>query len=229
MGKVNIDLDLSKINSIENANNEESKKTISLDDSYSSLPQKNNFRDVNKDYTSINLHLTPLNKDIDAPISGVSEIHQSLISQVANEENIIIGIRPVDPKSTSIIGTGEYSSKGLAIKAKSSDWGPHTGFIPVKQQFAKKSGRENSKKYNSYSQESINEGKAIAVILEITQERVEELIQYKTIYFSDKNKHDGYKEITASFDDVEKVFFLKKKVLKKGGMYGMYIIRKIIK
>lgn len=193
-----------------------------MDDSYSSLPQKNNFRDVNKDYTSINLHLTPLNKDIDAPISGVSEIYQSLISQVANEENIIIGIRPVDPKSTSIIGTGEYSSKGLAIKAKSSDWGPHTGFIPVKQQFAKKSGRENSKKYNSYSQESINEGKAIAVILEITQERVEELIQYKTIYFSDKNKYDGYKEITASFDDVEKVFFLKKSIKEGRDVWDVY-------
>ncbi len=40
MGKVNIDLDLSKNNSIENVNNEESKKKISLDDSYSSLPQK---------------------------------------------------------------------------------------------------------------------------------------------------------------------------------------------
>jgi len=184
--------------------------------------QENNSEGNSKDYESINLHLIPLKKDNDMPVSGISEKHQKLIAQVANEENIVIGIRPIDPKSTSIIGTGEYSSKGLAIKAKSSDWGPHTGFIPVQQQFAKKSGRENSKKYNSYSQESINEGKAITVILEISQERVEELIRYNTIYFSDTTKQDGYKEITASFDGTEKLFFLKKNIKDGGGKWKVY-------
>ncbi|WP_353242550.1 anthrax toxin-like adenylyl cyclase domain-containing protein [Providencia sp.] len=184
--------------------------------------QENNSEGNSKDYESINLHLIPLKKDNDMPVSGISEKHQKLIAQVANEENIVIGIRPIDPKSTSIIGTGEYSSKGLAIKAKSSDWGPHSGFIPVQQQFAKKSERENSKKYNSYSQESINEGKAITVILEISQERVEELIRYNTIYFSDTTKQDGYKEITASFDGTEKLFFLKKNIKDGGGKWNVY-------
>ena len=223
MGKLNIDSNLSKDDSIQNRNKEETKKTISLNEPLTSAKQDNTSGGISKDYTSINLHLTPLNKETDLPVSGISEIHQNLIAQVANEENIIIGIRPIDPKSTSIIGTGEYSSKGLAIKSKSSDWGPHTGFIPMYQQFAKKSGRENSKKYNVYSQEAINEGKAIAVILEITQERVEELIRYKTIYFSDTAEQDGYKEIRASFDGIEKVFFLKK-ILKIISIYGVYII-----
>ena len=184
--------------------------------------QENTSEGNSKDYESINLHLKPLKKDNDTPVSGIPEIHQMLISQVANEENIVIGIRPIDPKSTTIIETGEYSSKGLAIKAKSSDWGPHTGFIPVQQQFAKKSGRENSKKYNSYSQESINEGKAIAVILEISPKRIEELIRYNTIYFSDTKKQDGYKEITASFDGTEKVFFLKKSMKDGVDVWNVY-------
>ncbi|HHR5847397.1 TPA: anthrax toxin-like adenylyl cyclase domain-containing protein [Providencia alcalifaciens] len=222
MGKLNIDSNLSKDDSIQNINKEETKKTISLNEPPTSAKQDNTSDSISKDYTSINLHLTPLNKEIDIPVSGVSEIHQSLIAQVANEENIIIGIRPIDPKSTSIIGTGEYSSKGLAIKSKSSDWGPHTGFILMYQQFAKKSGRENSKKYNVYSQEAINEGKAIAVMLEITQKRVEELIRYKTIYFSDTKKQDGYKEITASFDGIEKVFFLKKSIKDNIDIWSVY-------
>ncbi|MBO1916157.1 hypothetical protein J4727_08970 [Providencia rettgeri] len=41
---------------------------------------------------------------------------------MASEENII-GIRPIDAKSTSLIESGKYSSKGLAIKGKSADWG----------------------------------------------------------------------------------------------------------
>ncbi|WP_272680739.1 anthrax toxin-like adenylyl cyclase domain-containing protein [Providencia sp. PROV129] len=222
MGKVNIDLILSKGDFIQNTNEEKNEKIINLNNQQISSTLENTSDGISKDYTSINLHLKPLNKEIDVPVSGISEIHQHLITQVSNEENIIIGFRPIDPKSTSIIGTGEYSSKGLAIKSKSSDWGPHAGFIPVQQQFAKKSGRENSKKYNEYSQSSISEGKAIAVMLEITSERVEELIRYKTIYFSNTVEQDGYKEISASFDGVEKVFFLKK--IKKDNIdrWGLY-------
>lgn len=223
MGKVNIDLTLSKGDFIQNTNEEKNEKIINLNNPQISSTLENTSDGISKDYTSINLHLKPLNKEIDVPVSGISEIHQHLITQVSNEENIIIGFRPIDPKSTSIIGTGEYSSKGLAIKSKSSDWGPHTGFIPVQQQFAKKSGRENSKKYNEYSQSSISEGKAIAVMLEITSERVEELIRYKTIYFSNIVEQDGYKEISASFDGIEKVFFLKKS-LKIMSIDGVYII-----
>ncbi|USR66228.1 hypothetical protein NFC79_06440 [Providencia stuartii] len=163
-----------------------------------------------EDYISVNLHLTPRKNSGEMSKIGIPESHQKAISRVANEYNIVIGIRPVDPKSTSLIESGMYSSKGLAIKGKSSDWGPHSGFIPIFQQYAKASARSESGKYNDYIHQSISQGKAIAVHLEITNERVNELIQFETITQLEKI-HDGeYKKTTSMVDGKEKVFLLKR-------------------
>lgn len=185
-----------------------------------------NFRENTcRDYTSINLHLTPLKEDINPPISGIAKSHQQLIAQVSDEENIVIGIRPIDPKSTSIIESGEYSSKGLAIKAKSSDWGPHSGFIPVQQEFAKKSGREDSNKFNKHVQDSLNKGKVISVILNITPERVNELIQYGAIYYSNTKEQHGYQEIASVVDGEKIIFYLRKVVENNRDKFHVYHLK----
>ncbi|MTC24865.1 MULTISPECIES: anthrax toxin-like adenylyl cyclase domain-containing protein [unclassified Providencia] len=161
-------------------------------------------------YANINLKLEPLstpekNKNIGIPIE-----HQKTFSLVADRENIIIGFRPVDEKSSSLMQSGHYSSKGLAIKGKSADWGPHSGFIPVEQRFAKSSGRAESKKYNSYVQDSLAEGKGVSVILEITSERINELQQYKTISSPTTINKNGDIQVTSVLDGSEFHFILKK-------------------
>lgn len=187
------------------------------------ISRKENQLDlVSKDYTSVNLHLRPLTDTKPSIISGIPISHQHSINQVANDENIIIGIRPVDLKSRNLIESGNYSSKGLAIKGKSSDWGPHAGFIPIFQQFAKKSAREDVDKYNQHIQRSLNEGNALSVELEISSERVNELLQHKAI-FSSKNINElGYSEVISLFEGKEIVFYLKKSTLSKGDFWQVY-------
>ncbi|UBX48088.1 RTX toxin [Providencia alcalifaciens] len=162
------------------------------------------------DYDDINLHIKPIFKNSRGIITGIPDLHQQAIMQVANEENIIIGIRPVDEKSTSLILSGEYSSKGLSIKSKSADWGPHCGFIPVLQEYAKRSGRENKNKYNLYTQQAIDNGYAKSTILELTPERVNELTVYNEITPLEKINGSEYSKTISILDGQEKKFLLKK-------------------
>ncbi|WP_249215370.1 MULTISPECIES: anthrax toxin-like adenylyl cyclase domain-containing protein [unclassified Providencia] len=172
-------------------------------------------------YKDINLELRPINSDDRKIITGIPESHQTVIAKIANEENIIIGIRPVDKKSASLILSGEYSSKGLKIKSKSSDWGPHCGFIPVLQEYAKRSGRENKNKYNSYTQLAIDDGYAKSTILELTPERVNELTVYNEIKPLETVNSSEYSKTISILDEQEKVFLLKK--INRDGKYFWHV------
>ncbi|MEY0597280.1 anthrax toxin-like adenylyl cyclase domain-containing protein [Providencia alcalifaciens] len=172
-----------------------------------------------RDYKSVNLHLIPRMGDQPTIATGVPENHQNAINKVADKYNITIGIRPVDHKSASLIESGIYSSKGLTIKGKSSDWGPHSGFIPVLQQFSKKSGRDEQSKYNDYVQQSIDKKHAIAVPLEISSERINELINYKTITPLIDTDDGDYKKTSSTIDGEEHTFLLKKSPAGKGNIW----------
>lgn len=161
-------------------------------------------------YSNINLKLQPLSTTEKSANIGIPIEHQKAISLIADKEDIIIGFRPIDEKSSSLIQSGHYSSKGLAIKGKSADWGPHSGFIPVEQRFAKSSGRAESKKYNSYVQDSLAKGKGVSVILEITSERINELQQYKTISSPTTINKNGDIQVTSVLDGNEVHFILKR-------------------
>ncbi|EPL7823135.1 anthrax toxin-like adenylyl cyclase domain-containing protein, partial [Proteus mirabilis] len=135
-------------------------------------------------YQSRNLTLAPIGQE---PIStiGMPENDQKAFRQAADSENVIIGVRPIDARSTTLIQSREYSSKGLLIKGKSSDWGPMAGFIPVDQSLAKLSARNNVAKYNLANQEALDKGHAISVPLTLSPERVRELQQYNILNYSD--------------------------------------------
>ena len=57
--------------------------------------KESNIDLVSKDYSSVNLHLKPLIDTKPSIISGIPVSHQHSINQVANDENIIIGIRSI--------------------------------------------------------------------------------------------------------------------------------------
>lgn len=179
------------------------------------------LNNTKSNYKNVNLELIPINSDDRKIITGIPESHQTVITKIANEENIIIGIRPVDKKSASLILSGEYSSKGLKIKSKSSDWGPHCGFIPVLQEYAKRSGRENKNKYNSYTQQAIDDGYAKSTILEITPERVNELTIYNEITPLEKVNGSEYNKTISILDGQNKVFLLKK--IHRDGKYFWHV------
>ncbi|ENQ5028914.1 hypothetical protein ACEPBM_001814 [Vibrio cholerae] len=108
-------------------------------------------------------------------VVGIPSTDRKVIANIADEENLVIGIRAVDPNNRSLLESGLYSSKSLLIKSKSSDWGPHAGFIPVDQKYAKASARAQVGRFNQYSDNAINSGAAVPVHLTIDDKRLKEL------------------------------------------------------
>ena len=108
-------------------------------------------------------------------IVGIPSKDREAFASVADAENVIIGVRFVDPNNRSLLESGLYSSKSLLIKSKSSDWGPHAGFIPVNQKYAKASAQSDVSKYNHYSDNAIQSGAARPVPLSIDDKRLKEL------------------------------------------------------
>ncbi|HEK3030721.1 TPA: hypothetical protein SMV09_003455, partial [Proteus mirabilis] len=187
--------------------------------SFSQREEYNNFSDAKYHqpdpvrkfsiYQSRNLVLEPIGKE-PIPTIGMPENDQKIFSQTAESENVIIGVRPIDTQSTTLIQSKEYSSKGLLIKGKSSDWGPMAGFIPVDQSLAKLSARNNVAKYNLANQEALDKGYAISIPLTLSVARVKELQQNNILKYSDLQS--DIIQVTCSVDNKEYHFYLSKVV-----------------
>lgn len=60
--------------------------------------------------------------------NGILEEHFAGFSKTAQEENVVIIVRPVNP-ITKVLLPLKYPTKHFSIKNKSSDWGVQSGFI----------------------------------------------------------------------------------------------------
>lgn len=112
---------------------------------------------------------------------GIPMNHVIKLTQIAKRKNIIFGIRPIH-KMLSTLLEENYPAKGIEIKAKSSNFGPMLGFIPIKQELSKlqkhihqPKGKEKIKKFNQQIQETIQFGYATKTTLTLTQKRINEL------------------------------------------------------
>ncbi|MGL4390357.1 MAG: anthrax toxin-like adenylyl cyclase domain-containing protein, partial [Carnobacterium maltaromaticum] len=162
-----------------------------------------------KTYESRELRLTAIdqgNIDVSTGV-GMPSKDRAAFSEVADRENIVIGVRPIDQKNTSLIESKLYASKSLLIKSKSSDWGPHSGFIPVDQKYAKKSARSDIDKFNHYSKNSLDTGVAIDIPLTITDERVKELQNFGAISDMSFDDSIGMYRANSIVDDNDNVVF----------------------
>ncbi len=130
-----------------------------------------------KVYQSRDFHISSKDRpDFDPDkVVGIPSADRKVMASIADEENVVIGVRAVDPNNRSLLESGLYSSKSLLIKSKSSDWGPHAGFIPVDQKYAKASARADVNTYNGYSDNAIKSKAAISVQLTIDDHRLVEL------------------------------------------------------
>ncbi|WP_215727939.1 anthrax toxin-like adenylyl cyclase domain-containing protein, partial [Aliivibrio fischeri] len=107
--------------------------------------------------------------------------HVIKLAQIAKKNNVIFGIRPIH-KMLSTLLEENYPTKGIEIKAKSSNFGPMLGFIPIKQELSKlqkhihqPEGKEKVKKFNQQVQEAIQFGYATKTTLILTKKRINEL------------------------------------------------------
>lgn len=87
-------------------------------------------------------------------------------SAVAQARNEILVHRPVEPAAYAYLTDG-HPTKGIHVKGKTADWGPHRGLIPVLQKYSKIASvsvpekRESLIKwFDKKNCESIEKGKA---------------------------------------------------------------------
>nr|WP_245834735.1 MARTX multifunctional-autoprocessing repeats-in-toxin holotoxin RtxA [Vibrio salilacus] len=178
-----------------------------------------------KSYQSRDLVLEPIVQPETIEL-GMPDIDQKILAEVAERENVIIGVRPVDEKSKSLIDSKLYSSKGLFVKAKSSDWGPMSGFIPVDQSFAKASARRDLDKFNGYAEQSIESGNAISADLYLNQVRMDELVsKYQSLAALEFDAESGMYKTTATNDDQTVTFFLNKVTVESKDLWQVHYMK----
>jgi hypothetical protein len=93
-------------------------------------------------------------------------------AEVAHGRNEVLLHRPVNPEAYIHLAEGA-PTKGIHIKGKSSDWGPHRGYIPVHEKYSKLAHLKNAAerdakvaKYEEKNREALEGGFAVAVPLE---------------------------------------------------------------
>ncbi|HAS8360155.1 TPA: MARTX multifunctional-autoprocessing repeats-in-toxin holotoxin RtxA [Vibrio vulnificus] len=178
-----------------------------------------------KNYQSRDLVLEPIVQPETIEL-GMPDIDQKILAEVAERENVIIGVRPVDEKSKSLIDSKLYSSKGLFVKAKSSDWGPMSGFIPVDQAFAKASARRDLDKFNDYAEQSIESGNAVSADLYLNQVRIDELVsKYQSLTALEFDAESGMYKTTATNGDQTVTFFLNKVTVDSKDLWQVHYIK----
>ncbi|OEE33990.1 peptidase C80, partial [Vibrio anguillarum] len=178
-----------------------------------------------KSYQSRDLVLEPIVQPETIEL-GMPDIDQKILAEVAERENVIIGVRPVDDKSKSLIDSKLYSSKGLFVKAKSSDWGPMSGFIPVDQSFAKASARRDLDKFNGYAEQSIESGNAVSADLYLNQVRMDELVsKYQSLTALEFDAESGMYKTTATNGDQTVTFFLNKVTVESKDLWQVHYMK----
>lgn len=107
---------------------------------------------------------------------GIPPEYLEKMQSVADQEGVILAVRPVEKICRTLISEG-YGSKGLHIKGKSSNWGPMAGFIPENQRFSKLAGQSDKiAAYNQKNHDAIHVKKnAPCEQLHISSARIAEL------------------------------------------------------
>ncbi|MCB0658193.1 MAG: T9SS type A sorting domain-containing protein [Saprospiraceae bacterium] len=68
--------------------------------------------------------------------SGYVPSHAGEFARIAQEEDVVILARPVNPDATPLIANNR-ATKGMPVKGKSANWGLQKGLIPVDQRYSK--------------------------------------------------------------------------------------------
>ncbi|QWI73226.1 hypothetical protein ER45_029090 (plasmid) [Bacillus mycoides] len=115
--------------------------------------------------------------------SGLVPEHVETFKEVAKNTHTYIFFRPVNKLSTELIKQGA-ATKGMNVHGKSSDWGPMAGFIPYDADLSKVHGYSNKVDIgNNENKHSIEENKGVItkVSLELSPERINELVKEKVM------------------------------------------------
>lgn len=106
---------------------------------------------------------------------GILASHLTGLQAVAEDKQVCVFIRAVNPESTDLIRDG-FGTKDMAIKGKSSTIPPISALIPLDQVYGKKGADKNdADKFTHYNEASIQKGTATAVPLSLSVDRLKSL------------------------------------------------------
>jgi pimeloyl-ACP methyl ester carboxylesterase len=123
--------------------------------------------------------------------SGMVASHATQYARIADQEDVVVMVRPVNPDATTLI-SGGAATKEMDVKPKSSNWGPQRGYLPFKQRYSKLwkifKGKERDDKIQDYdikAMENITSGITLKRQLSVTVCHKEFLV------FIDQGKIEG--------------------------------------
>lgn len=133
--------------------------------------------------------------------TGIVPSHLVPLQEIAAQTNSIIGVRPVETVATGLIDAG-HPTKNFHIKGKSANWGPQAGLICADQAFSKleKFKHEAPEKLNRANEQvadCIRKNDAVAIPLEISQNRLGELMKLGHIAELAPTEKDGILRFSA--------------------------------
>jgi adenylate cyclase ExoY len=186
-----------------------SKTSITIKKQYLNIVDKiNNEQHTQQEIESSDLSEATVNNIFEEHSIGIIANHAIKMQKIAQEKNIIFGIRPVEPIVKTLIEEG-YPTKDLNVKGKSSNWGPQAGFICKEQFFSKKNGdSEKIKALNAEIETGLLEKNFGVTELEIGRSRVEELCDKLGIIETTKKQDDLLIYAKSPSSNVE-IFFAK--------------------
>ena len=162
-----------------------------------------------------NKYSTAINK------SGLVKEHALEIAKIAEQEKSFFLFRPVNEKSTNLIRSN-YPTKGLGMKPKSSDWGPHAGFICTDSNLSKLIGMEDKLEENTLKIKTIlTNQNAFETPLLLTKERLIELVENNVIQCANESSNSLINFLTQPYVGkkegkvIKNYLFIFKSVTKK--------------
>lgn len=137
------------------------------------FPSSDNAQKIYYPEERLELFKVPLRDDAAICQSGMQPAHARAFARIADEQNVIIMTRPVNPDGTPLIGN-DAATKSMDIKPKSGNWGPQKGYLPIEQRYSKLtkmfSGMEREQKISEYTAKAyanIDDGLAQARALQV--------------------------------------------------------------
>ncbi|WP_018299717.1 anthrax toxin-like adenylyl cyclase domain-containing protein [Fangia hongkongensis] len=113
--------------------------------------------------------------------AGFPAVHIGCFKTYCREKKIALVSRELNPLCTDLMLEG-YAAKGFHIKAKTCDWGPMAGFVPLDYRFTKQTQSidKQQKVIEGYLKE-YQEAKSLFIPLELSIERVQSLAKMEII------------------------------------------------
>jgi hypothetical protein len=159
---------------------------------------------------------------------GIPQQDLILLSNYAQEKNIIILFRPVELIAKSLHEEKKYPTKDFNIKGKSASWGAWAGFIPIDQAYSKLvSARiDQIQKYNKNVQDCIKQGHAIATDLRITKKRYQELVALGIIIPQHQKRENAFTALHCPIPNQDRFQLCYAKEITATSEYAIYTAEK---